>query len=209
MQNSPKPPDALTSVSSSLPDEHAAELVARGIRSGGCRSWRSMSGLSGRIEQYPRDATEAIWLVTGGRGSGKTRLGAEWVDRIGARPTAFHGRAGAADLRADRAGRRHAGRRARGDDRRAVRHRDDRARQPAATTSRRGAGWCGRTARWRTSSRRRTRRACAGRSSTRPGATSSAKWKNAEATLDMLQFGLAARRRGRGSWSRRRRGRRR
>ncbi len=29
--------------------------------------------------QYPAGGPPARWLVTGGRGSGKTRLGAEWV----------------------------------------------------------------------------------------------------------------------------------
>ena len=46
--------------------------------------------------QYPRLCTQAIWLVTGGRGSGKTRLGAEWVNglALGLAPFAskVHGR---------------------------------------------------------------------------------------------------------------------
>ncbi len=37
---------------------------------------------STHIEQYPLPAAPACWLVTGGRGSGKTRLGAEWVDAL-------------------------------------------------------------------------------------------------------------------------------
>ena len=32
-----------------------------------------------RLTQYPVEAMPANWLVTGGRGAGKTRLGAEWV----------------------------------------------------------------------------------------------------------------------------------
>lgn len=36
-----------------------------------------------RLEQYPlRDGAPDRWLVTGGRGSGKTRLGAEWVNGL-------------------------------------------------------------------------------------------------------------------------------
>ena len=46
--------------------------------------------------QYPRPCNQAIWLVTGGRGSGKTRLGAEWVNglALGLAPFAskVHGR---------------------------------------------------------------------------------------------------------------------
>lgn len=39
---------------------------------------------SARLEQYPlgKEPRPACWLVTGGRGSGKTRLGAEWVDGL-------------------------------------------------------------------------------------------------------------------------------
>jgi phage terminase large subunit-like protein len=32
--------------------------------------------------QYPRDRDAATWLVIGGRGAGKTRLGAEWVNGL-------------------------------------------------------------------------------------------------------------------------------
>ncbi len=35
-----------------------------------------------RLEQYPLPLVPARWLVTGGRGSGKTRLGAEWVNGL-------------------------------------------------------------------------------------------------------------------------------
>jgi hypothetical protein len=33
-------------------------------------------------DQYPLDGAPDTWLVTGGRGSGKTRLGAEWVNGL-------------------------------------------------------------------------------------------------------------------------------
>ena len=37
-----------------------------------------------RLAQYPvgEERMPARWLVTGGRGSGKTRLGAEWVNGL-------------------------------------------------------------------------------------------------------------------------------
>jgi phage terminase large subunit-like protein len=38
--------------------------------------------LSARLEQYPLESVPDRWLVTGGRGSGKTRLGAEWVNGL-------------------------------------------------------------------------------------------------------------------------------
>ncbi|WP_378943692.1 DNA-packaging protein [Mesorhizobium sp. ANAO-SY3R2] len=37
---------------------------------------------SARIAQYPLEARPATWLVVGGRGAGKTRLGAEWVNSM-------------------------------------------------------------------------------------------------------------------------------
>ncbi|WP_410000474.1 terminase large subunit domain-containing protein [Mesorhizobium sp. SP-1A] len=38
---------------------------------------------SARLKQYPLlGVAPAIWLVTGGRGAGKTRLGAEWVNAL-------------------------------------------------------------------------------------------------------------------------------
>ena len=63
-------------------------------------------------------------------------------------------------------------------------------RRPAALASRRAAGWSGRTARSRRSSRPRTRTACAGRNSTPPGATSWPSGAMPKPTWDMLQFGL-------------------
>ncbi len=35
-----------------------------------------------RTEQYPLGLTAATWMVVGGRGAGKTRLGAEWVNGL-------------------------------------------------------------------------------------------------------------------------------
>jgi len=47
--------------------------------------WRSMSDLwafAGRREQQPPAGDWRSWLILGGRGSGKTRAGAEWVHAI-------------------------------------------------------------------------------------------------------------------------------
>ena len=47
---------------------------------------------SARPEQYPLDMRRDTWLVIGGRGSGKTRLGAEWVNGLvrGLPPFSLH-----------------------------------------------------------------------------------------------------------------------
>jgi phage terminase large subunit-like protein len=44
------------------------------------------------VAQYPHDRDAATWLAIGGRGAGKTRLGAEWVNALvhGFRPFARH-----------------------------------------------------------------------------------------------------------------------
>ena len=92
---------------------------------------------------------------------------------------------------AHRADRRDDGRRARRDGAGAFGH-------PAASMaekigragSARSGGSNGRTGRWRWRSPRRIRRACAGRNSAPPGATSWPSGSYAEATFDMLQFGL-------------------
>jgi phage terminase large subunit-like protein len=48
--------------------------------------------LATRGDQYPPENVADTWLVTGGRGSGKTRLGAEWVNCLvrGFAPCASH-----------------------------------------------------------------------------------------------------------------------
>ena len=60
-----------------LENELAALITTRGLlasrRIG--RGWE----ISGRDEQRPPQGDWATWLVMGGRGSGKTRAGAEWV----------------------------------------------------------------------------------------------------------------------------------
>lgn len=45
-----------------------------------------------RPEQYPLDIARDTWLVIGGRGSGKTRLGAEWINGLvrGLSPFSLH-----------------------------------------------------------------------------------------------------------------------
>ena len=64
------------------------------------------------------------------------------------------------------------------------------ARPAAAMDTHAAACWNGRTARWRRCSRRKIRKACAARSFPPPGCDELAKWRHAEATFDMLQFGL-------------------
>lgn len=54
-----------------------ALLLARGIL--GCRRVGRDWELAGRAEQQPPKGDWATWLIMGGRGSGKTRAGAEWV----------------------------------------------------------------------------------------------------------------------------------
>ncbi len=121
--------------------------------------------MQGRAEQKPPEDTDwRNWLLIGGRGSGKTRAGAEWV----------HGLASAdarSDLRialvAETLG-----------DAREVMidgisgiMRVARERVPEVEISRRRLVWP--TVRLRRSSPRRTRKACAGRNFIMPGATNS------------------------------------
>ena len=53
-------------------------LVAAGHVCPLARDW----GISGRGEQKPPEGDWRTWLVMGGRGSGKTRAGAEWVQAL-------------------------------------------------------------------------------------------------------------------------------
>lgn len=45
--------------------------------------------MTARLEQYPLGLVAPIWLVLGGRGAGKTRLGAEWVNGLVGRWSPF------------------------------------------------------------------------------------------------------------------------
>lgn len=47
--------------------------------------------MSARLAQYPILGGAPIWLVMGGRGAGKTRLGAEWVNGLVRGLTVFGG----------------------------------------------------------------------------------------------------------------------
>lgn len=82
-------PDTADPTSAALEKDLAALVAERGLlasrRSG--RSW----AITGREEQRPPMGDWSTWLVMGGRGSGKTRAGAEWV----------HGLALAAGARTD------------------------------------------------------------------------------------------------------------
>ena len=74
-----------------LAREFAQELRANEAGLARRAAWRQAQWvLSTRKKQYPLlDGQPATWLVIGGRGAGKTRLGAEWVQRAGARPAAL------------------------------------------------------------------------------------------------------------------------
>jgi hypothetical protein len=128
------------------------------------RPLRDLWAFTGRDEQQPPPGDWRTWLILGGRGSGKTRAGAEWVHAIAsagktsdlrialvaetlgdAREVMIDGISGICRI----------------------------ARRCRPEFEFRGAGWSGRMARWRRSSRRKIRKACAARSSTLPGATSS------------------------------------
>lgn len=82
-------PETADPTSAALEQDLAALVAERGLlasrRSG--RSW----AITGREEQRPPEGDWSTWLVMGGRGSGKTRAGAEWV----------HGLALAAGARTD------------------------------------------------------------------------------------------------------------
>jgi len=82
-------PETADPTSAALEQDLAALVAERGLlasrRSG--RSWT----VTGREEQRPPAGDWSTWLVMGGRGSGKTRAGAEWV----------HGLALAAGARTD------------------------------------------------------------------------------------------------------------
>jgi len=131
------------------------------------RDWRFI----GNLPQQPPEGDWRTWLLIGGRGSGKTRAGAEWV----------HGIASAgkqSDLRIALVAE------TLGDAREVMIDgisgicRIASAASPAAAVllSRcRAAGSCGRMVRWRRYFPRKTPKACAARNSTWPGRMS---WEN-------------------------------
>jgi phage terminase large subunit-like protein len=49
-----------------------------------CQRYRQDWSRNGRDEQRPPDGDWRVWLLMGGRGSGKTRAGAEWVQELAA-----------------------------------------------------------------------------------------------------------------------------
>jgi phage terminase large subunit-like protein len=69
-QGDEAPLDELRSILAGLPLKQQAHLLTIIDR-----SWR----LNGRHEQQPPPGDWRTWLIMGGRGSGKTRAGAEWV----------------------------------------------------------------------------------------------------------------------------------
>ena len=124
------------------------------------------------------------WLLIGGRGAGKTRAGAEWVKRIA---SAEGGRRGRTAHRADRRDR---ARDPRGDDRGRVRHAPVHAAGDAAdmVPSRRRLEWNNGTVAEAFSAE--DPESLRGPQFPPPGRDELAKWRHAEATFDMLQFGL-------------------
>ena len=63
------PPDRLAALRAELGEEHWAALDD---------PWR----LTARAEQLPPPGAWRLWLILAGRGFGKTRAGAEWIDRL-------------------------------------------------------------------------------------------------------------------------------
>lgn len=70
-------PDLLPLLSEASDDSAAKDAATRDFLRLG-QDWR----FSGRLEQQPPPGDWRTWLVLGGRGSGKTRAGAEWVHAI-------------------------------------------------------------------------------------------------------------------------------
>lgn len=62
----------------SLPVAHADDDLFAAFQAGHERDW----DFAGRDEQKPPAGNWRTWLVMGGRGSGKTRTGAEWVQAL-------------------------------------------------------------------------------------------------------------------------------
>lgn len=133
------------------PDAHLQERVHTLLR-----DWRFI----GNLPQQPPEGDWRTWLLIGGRGSGKTRAGAEWVHRIAS--AAQH-----SDLRIALVAE------TLGDAREVMIDgisgicRIARRRRPAFEVSRRRLVW--RTARWRRCFRLKTLKACADRNFTWPG----------------------------------------
>ena len=122
------------------------------------------------------------WLMLGGRGAGKTRAGAEWVRAH---------RALADSARAHRADRRDRARSARSDGRGRLRPAGRASRRPSGRSGfLRAGGWNGRTARSRRLFSAEDPESLRGPQFSAAWCDELAKWRHAEATFDMLQFGL-------------------
>ncbi|MGE6743318.1 DNA-packaging protein [Allorhizobium pseudoryzae] len=85
--------DGVARPTASLTDEMRAALQRHGLHwpapvvlhaPGLCRSWT----VAGRDEQKAPEGDWRTWLLMGGRGSGKTRAGAEWVQALANAPFA-------------------------------------------------------------------------------------------------------------------------
>ncbi len=90
MQNSPQDSRSSTSGSSNWLGRMQNGWSAQNVGTAWIdRIWAEWPGQA-LAAQYPHDREAAIWLAIGGRGAGKTRLGAEWVNGLvhGLRPFA-------------------------------------------------------------------------------------------------------------------------
>lgn len=81
MTNSPQCSPSSTTASSSSPASTQTGWSQERIGKGVERVWPEwfVQALRG---QYPQHREPPVWLVIGGRGAGKTRLGAEWVNAL-------------------------------------------------------------------------------------------------------------------------------
>lgn len=67
----------------SIPDRRGDEMVADGpLWQRHALRMRQSWALQGRLDQQPPTGDWRTWLIMGGRGSGKTRAGAEWVHAL-------------------------------------------------------------------------------------------------------------------------------
>ncbi|CDZ66493.1 Terminase-like family [Neorhizobium galegae bv. orientalis] len=157
------PPSALPGISPTRgeigqPQQPDTSLIGFTLRHE--RDW----DIKGRRDQKPPSGDWRTWLIMGGRGSGKTRAGAEWIHGLASAGSRSQLRIA---LVAETLG-----------DAREVMIdgvsgicRVARSKRPDFEIP--AGGWSGRTGRSRRSFPRKTRRACAARSFISPGATSS------------------------------------
>jgi phage terminase large subunit-like protein len=151
--------------------------------------------LTARPEQLPPEGDWRTWLMMGGRGSGKTRAGAEWVHALATGDLPGLGREGP-----HCAGGREFWRCARGDDRRHFRDhgRGAGSSGPTFEATRRRLVWpSGAVAQMFSSEDPESLR---GPQFDLAWCDELGKWRHSRETWDMLQFGLRLGTIARGSW---------